>query len=111
MFIGASPGSTGGGIKTTTFFVLLQGIKSAATNRSEKAFRYSVPVNAFRKASVILLMGLTIVLTGSFIMSALEPGIDMSDILLRLQVHSEPPDFQPELPVLSQPEAKYYQLL
>lgn len=84
MFIGASPGSTGGGIKTTTFFVLLQGIKSAATNRSEKAFRYSVPVNAFRKASVILLMGLTIVLTGSFIMSALEPGIDMSDILFEI---------------------------
>ena len=24
MFIGSSPGSTGGGIKTTTFFVLLQ---------------------------------------------------------------------------------------
>lgn len=84
MFIGASPGSTGGGIKTTTFFVLLQGIKSAATNRSEKAFRYSVPANAFRKASVILLMGLTIVLTGSFIMSALEPGIDMSDILFEI---------------------------
>lgn len=84
MFIGASPGSTGGGIKTTTFFVLLQGIKSAATNRSEKAFRYSVPVNAFRKASVILLMGLTIVLTGSFVMSALEPGIDMSDILFEI---------------------------
>lgn len=84
MFIGASPGSTGGGIKTTTFFVLLQGIKSAATNRSEKAFRYSVPANAFRKASVILLMGLAIVLTGSFIMSALEPGIDMSDILFEI---------------------------
>ena len=33
MFIGASPGSTGGGIKTSTFFVLLQGIKSAATNK------------------------------------------------------------------------------
>ena len=40
MFIGASPGSTGGGIKTTTFFALLQGIKSSATNKSEKAFNY-----------------------------------------------------------------------
>ncbi len=39
MFIGASPGSTGGGIKTTTFFTLLQGIKASATNRAEKAFR------------------------------------------------------------------------
>ena len=43
MFIGASPGSTGGGIKTSTFFVLMQGIKSAATNKSEKAFHYAIP--------------------------------------------------------------------
>ena len=53
MFIGASPGSTGGGIKTSTFFVLLQGIKSAATNKDEKAFHYAIPKNAFRKAAVI----------------------------------------------------------
>lgn len=39
MFIGASPGSTGGGIKTSTFFVIIQGIISAATNKSEKAFQ------------------------------------------------------------------------
>lgn len=51
MFIGASPGSTGGGIKTSTFFVLLQGIKAAATNKSEKAFRYAIPSDAFRKAT------------------------------------------------------------
>ena len=36
MFIGASPGSTGGGIKTSTLFALIQGIKAAATNRSER---------------------------------------------------------------------------
>ena len=38
MFIGASPGSTGGGIKTTTVFVLFKGIVSAATNKGEKSF-------------------------------------------------------------------------
>ncbi|MFR8003757.1 MAG: potassium transporter TrkG [Hydrogeniiclostridium sp.] len=31
MFIGASPGSTGGGIKTSTFFVLMQEIRSLFT--------------------------------------------------------------------------------
>ena len=49
MFIGASPGSTGGGIKTSSFFVLIQGIKSAATNKSEKAFRYAVQEMRFAK--------------------------------------------------------------
>lgn len=33
MFVGASPGSTGGGIKTTTLFALLQATRSAATGR------------------------------------------------------------------------------
>ena len=31
MFIGASPGSTGGGIKTSTFFVLIQAVRSMYT--------------------------------------------------------------------------------
>ncbi len=84
MFIGASPGSTGGGIKTTTFFVLLQGIKSAATNKSEKAFRYSIPSDAFRKASVITLLALGVVITGTYIMVILEPDIRLLDALFEV---------------------------
>ncbi len=72
MFIGASPGSTGGGIKTSTFFVLLQGIKSAATNRSERAFKYSVPKDAFKKAAIILLIGLVIIIVGTYLLVAFE---------------------------------------
>lgn len=79
MFIGASPGSTGGGIKTTTFFVLLQGIKSAATNKSEKAFHYAVPADAFRKAAVITAIAIGIVVTGSYVMLAIEPDIRFID--------------------------------
>lgn len=81
MFIGASPGSTGGGIKTTTFFAILQGIKSAATNRSEKAFHYSLPPEAFRKAVIIVLMGLGIIGVGTYLLCILEPNIPFLDIL------------------------------
>lgn len=81
MFIGASPGSTGGGIKTTTFFAILQGIKSAATNRSEKAFHYSLPPEAFRKAAIIALMGLGIIGVGAYLLCILEPNIPFLDIL------------------------------
>ena len=73
MFIGASPGSTGGGIKTSTFFVILQGIKSAATNQSERAFHYAIPTGAFRKAVVITLLSLSVVIVGTFLMLVLEP--------------------------------------
>ena len=81
MFIGASPGSTGGGIKTTTFFVLLQGIRSAATNRGERAFRYSIPADAFRKAAVITALALGIVTCGTYLMTVFEPQLPLMDIL------------------------------
>ncbi len=84
MFIGASPGSTAGGIKTTTIFVLFQGIKSAATNKSEKAFNYSIPKNAFRKAAVVTVLGVTVVLVGSFLMSVFEPQLNLKDIAFEI---------------------------
>ena len=84
MFIGASPGSTGGGIKTTTFFALLEGIKSAATNKVEKAFHYSLPVSAFRKAAVITVIGLGVVLTSTYLLVILEPELGFMDALFEM---------------------------
>lgn len=84
MFIGASPGSTGGGIKTSTFFVLLQGIKKAATNRNSHAFRYSVPGHAFEKAAVITLLAGAVVLFGTFFMAVMEPHLPLGDILFEI---------------------------
>lgn len=84
MFIGASPGSTGGGIKTSTFFVLLQGIKSAATNRSEKAFHYAVPSSAFRKACVITLLAAGVVSVSSYLLLLLETDISLIDALFEM---------------------------
>lgn len=84
MFIGASPGATGGGIKTSTFFVLLQGIKSAATNKSEKAFRYAIPEGTFRKASVITLIAMGVVIGGTYLLMLMEPEIHLIDALFEI---------------------------
>ena len=84
MVIGASPGSTGGGIKTTTCYVLFEGVRSSATNTSEKAFRYAVPQDAFRKAAVITLLAVSIVLTGTYVMVILEPDVPFLDILFEV---------------------------
>ena len=51
MFIGASPASTGGGIKTTTFFVLLSGIYSSLTatspdSRGTRPCCMAIPIKA-----------------------------------------------------------------
>ena len=53
MFIGASPGSTGGGIKTTTIFVLAQEIRCIFSKQRPGAFRRALPANAIAKASTI----------------------------------------------------------
>ena len=78
MFVGASPGSTGGGIKTSTLFVLFQGIKSAATNKAEKGFHYSVPKDAFKKAAVITLLALGVVTVGTYLFTVMEPEVSAS---------------------------------
>lgn len=84
MFIGASPGSTGGGIKTSTLFVLILGIKSAATNKMEKAFHYAIPKNAFRKAAVIMLLALGLVITSTYILIVTEPNLSLIEALFEI---------------------------
>ncbi len=84
MFIGSSPGSTGGGIKTSTFFVLLKGIESAATNKTEKAFHYAIPAEAFRKAAVITLLALGVIITGTFFIVLLDPQVEFIDAMFEM---------------------------
>ena len=84
MFIGASPASTGGGIKTTTFFVLLSGIYSAATNHSERAFHSAIPKDAFRKASVISMLAVFLVMTASYLMLIFDPQLSLRDVLFEM---------------------------
>ena len=84
MFLGASPGSTGGGIKTSTFFVLLSGIRGAATNKSERAFKYTVPRDSFKKASIITILALGVVLTSTYLLMVFEPELELIDALFEM---------------------------
>ncbi len=81
MFIGASPGSTGGGIKTSTFFVLMQEVRSLFTKKHIGAFRRSISVDALSKASIIFLLSLLLVCIGTFLLCILEPEYSFVQIL------------------------------
>ncbi|UCD06641.1 MAG: Trk family potassium uptake protein [candidate division WOR-3 bacterium] len=65
MFIGASPGGTGGGIKTTTFVLLFRWAKDLMLGRYGKdviALKKRIPIEqAFRAFLIFLLSGSTIV--------------------------------------------------
>jgi trk system potassium uptake protein TrkH len=73
MFIGASPGSTGGGIKTTTFAILFQSVKATLKGRIElnfliEQFQISVVV----RATAIIVISLIIVSFFILLMMRLE---------------------------------------
>lgn len=84
MFIGASPGSTGGGIKTSTLFTLFHTIKGAATNTQPHAFHYKIPQEAFYKAAIVTALSALVVISGIFFMCILEPGLGFADIMLEI---------------------------
>ena len=84
MFVGASPGSTGGGIKTSTFFVLVQSIRSLVTKKNFEAFRRSIPADRISKAYVITLLSILVVCTATFLLCILEPGLNFIQILFEV---------------------------
>jgi len=70
MFVGASPGSTGGGIKTTTFAVLGAAIVGMIKNRRRvMIFGRSVPKKIIREVIVIFFLALSWVFLVTIIIS------------------------------------------
>jgi trk system potassium uptake protein TrkH len=66
MFIGASPGSTGGGIKTSTLGVLLALSRARFTgSRHIYAFKRSIPDNTINRAFSVFALGVVIVMLGT----------------------------------------------
>ncbi len=84
MFIGASPGSTGGGIKTSTFFVLIQSVRSLVTKKNFEAFRRSIPIDRITKAYVIALLSVLVVCVNTFLLCVLEPDLNFIQILFEV---------------------------
>lgn len=73
MFIGASPGGTGGGIKTTTFIVPLTVIKAMLRGRQDaEIFHRRLDPVAVYKAVTIALMGVAFVVTMATLLSLSE---------------------------------------
>jgi trk system potassium uptake protein TrkH len=73
MFIGASPGSTGGGIKTSTFAVLLGMIRSTIGKRQKVTFyRRSVSALVQSEAVTLIFLAAGVVILGSLLVQMAE---------------------------------------
>lgn len=73
MLIGGSPGSTAGGMKTTTFAVLIStSIAVFSKKEHTQFFKRRITEDTVRNAATILTMYLTLYLTGAFVISRVE---------------------------------------
>lgn len=84
MFIGASPGSTGGGVKTSTFFALLISVRSLMTKKHYGAFHRSIPAEGISKAYMIAFLSLLVVCGGTFLLCILEPGYSFIQLMFEV---------------------------
>ncbi|HNW99109.1 MAG TPA: potassium transporter TrkG [Bacteroidales bacterium] len=76
MFVGASSGSTGGGIKTSTFAIVLSTVWSTIRGKKNvEMFRHTVTADLFKKALAILFFAVTVTFTGSLLLMITEPDI------------------------------------
>ncbi|MEH7107051.1 TrkH family potassium uptake protein [Bacillus sp. JJ1764] len=82
MFIGASPGSTGGGIKTTTFTTLIGAIWSQIRGKEDVIFyRQRIIYETIYKALTVTFSGLFLVIFVSLILTITEHGKDFLMII------------------------------
>ena len=73
MFIGACPGGTGGGIKTTTASVLMATVIAALTGRRRVViFERTIPLETVFKAVAVATLGMGIVIITTLILSIVE---------------------------------------
>ncbi|MCL6634904.1 MAG: TrkH family potassium uptake protein [Peptococcaceae bacterium] len=73
MFIGASPGSTGGGIKTATFGVLSLAVLSQVAGREDaEIFGRRIPKIQIYKSLAIMFMAVALVMTIAFLLEITE---------------------------------------
>jgi trk system potassium uptake protein TrkH len=81
MFVGASPGSTGGGVKTSTFGVVLAFIRSKIAARdSVHLFYRTIPQDTVVRAFTLISLALSLVFLTAFIVLVSQPGMLMKKV-------------------------------
>ncbi len=82
MFIGASPGSTGGGIKTTTFSVILRSAISTIKGRKNvEIVKHTISSDTISRAYSIALFSISLIFISTFMLSITEPDKSFISLL------------------------------
>lgn len=82
MFIGASSGSTGGGIKTSTFtLIMVSAIATLRGKRNLELFRHNIAWQLLNKAFSIFIFSGSFIFIATFLLAIFEPGTDILKLL------------------------------
>lgn len=85
MFIGASPGSTGGGVKTSTFGVVLAFLRSKVTARdSIHVFYRTIPQDNVVRAFTLIALSMSLIFIAGFVVLINQPGMLMRDVFFEV---------------------------
>lgn len=85
MFVGASPGGTGGGLKTTTFRVLTSCTKAILQGKEEVLlYERTVPISLILKAVGVLVGSIATVLLSTVLIALTDPEINFIQILFEV---------------------------
>ena len=85
MFIGASPGSTGGGVKTTTMGIIVMTVASVLVGKKDVvAFKRTIVGPVIRRAISILFIASGLVIFMIFVLLCTEPGVAFERIVFEV---------------------------
>lgn len=85
MLIGAAPGSTGGGIKLTTVYILFKSALATITGKHQvSVYKRSVSYETVDKAYVVLIFAVITVFAGSLILTISDSQFSLEEILFEV---------------------------
>lgn len=85
MFIGGSPGSTAGGMKTTTLAVIAISTFNGIRRRQSKGiFGRRLEKDAIHQASSVAFTNISLALLGLILVCAIQPSFDIADIIFEV---------------------------
>ena len=82
MLIGGSPGSTAGGIKTTTVALSIMNVISIAKGKNRiEIYKREISVGSIRRAFAVISLSLLIVGLSVFLIQIIQPGLDTTKVI------------------------------
>jgi len=85
MFIGASPGSTGGGVKTSTVGIVFAYLKSKILAKDSVGLFYrTIPSDTVVKALTAVILGFVLIFLSSLAIMLKQPELNMKDAMFEV---------------------------